>query len=542
MARTPPDPAPSRTPVLTYATPDIRDVVFYIHVNHTLPSYEEPEYGTPYDGVVDTKERFPDHKLVLVTAADESGWVRWYFAADRKDQCKYNLSYVDPSALQQGFVSYTRVYVIPRDELKSRVGFTVNPNSPPNPDTLWDGEDYWEAEELWTAIGFKYGDPDPDKPCHEYLEDFRFTAMKFREVQDKEIQSLYVFLELTFELIYPIRARLYNPWIGDFVETITKTKLHDEVGFDMIGENGHAIEFRDLNNHWSQEIERPDYEKLKIGTTITGAGFDVASCSAFENTKKYVAAGTVESGVDPITGIVTTTTPVNNVVSVVETSPSTPYLMLGKVVTGSVYDPNSGTVKPVTTTYIPTSEIAESSIDSEGNITEYRPVTPCVAKKIERNVKPFNDVTYNTVVNYSFPRVLGSVVIKGWELLLGGTQYHVSFNWLRNAYSGPCTAIVEEKWTKTPPPTPSTPIGMSTTSIQYACPLFSLSSGPCLAPAITVNVFIGNRDPRFESTVDNYTSTASTLTDWPLSFVAQESVRPLSGGWVHRKVTVFSPL
>ena len=107
------NPSPARYPVLTYASPDVGDLVFYIEVESKLKPWKNPTYGELYR---DKDGEYPNHKLVLVTAADEDGWMNWYYAADRDDQGAYNMQFQQPSSSEGGFASYTRTYIVPRED------------------------------------------------------------------------------------------------------------------------------------------------------------------------------------------------------------------------------------------------------------------------------------------------------------------------------------------------------------------------------------------------------------------------------------------
>ena len=191
MASPPPDPSAGRIPVLKYPTPDIRDVVFFIHVNSELAEYDEPSYGTPYEGVSDSKDKFCHHKLVLVTRADDSGWVKWYYAADREEQHKYNFEYADPTASSGEYQNYTRTYFIRRDDI-------VLPD--PDHDILDSQEQVTDSILSIQGEGkLNVGDADPDGPPNQCFGGFVFTGNRVLRVPDAELDSCYVLLVRRFE-------------------------------------------------------------------------------------------------------------------------------------------------------------------------------------------------------------------------------------------------------------------------------------------------------------------------------------------------------
>lgn len=103
------NPAPVVRRVITYPTPVISDVIFYEMRESRLPVYQTPPvYGTPHPDI----NKYPKHKLVHVTAMDEGGWQRWYYAADRSmaEQDIYNYTLRDGE-------EFTRTYVVPRNSI-----------------------------------------------------------------------------------------------------------------------------------------------------------------------------------------------------------------------------------------------------------------------------------------------------------------------------------------------------------------------------------------------------------------------------------------
>lgn len=101
------NPAPVIRRVIVYPTPVISDVIFYEMRESRLPVHQTPpDYGAPHPDV----NKYPKHKLVHVTAADDAGWQRWYYAADRSaaEQDTYNYDLRDTE-------EFTRTYVFPRN-------------------------------------------------------------------------------------------------------------------------------------------------------------------------------------------------------------------------------------------------------------------------------------------------------------------------------------------------------------------------------------------------------------------------------------------
>lgn len=79
-------PAPHRQPVLTWLTPKVDDLLFFVERDARLPEHQKFEFGQAYED----KIRFPGHKLIYVSPQDDTNWSRWYYAADREHQDDYN--------------------------------------------------------------------------------------------------------------------------------------------------------------------------------------------------------------------------------------------------------------------------------------------------------------------------------------------------------------------------------------------------------------------------------------------------------------------
>lgn len=102
--------APNRQKLLTFVSPNVADILFMEVVDAQRVRNGIPEYGTPHP---DT-DRWPDHELVLVKAADDQGlFYQYYYAAKREAQDDYNFEFDQGSQL-------IRTYIIPRDEYFAR--------------------------------------------------------------------------------------------------------------------------------------------------------------------------------------------------------------------------------------------------------------------------------------------------------------------------------------------------------------------------------------------------------------------------------------
>lgn len=100
------------TPVRSFPTPNIDDLVVVVDVDSRLPGYKPLDYGTPHPD----QTRFPGAKLVYQAPIDNADqFVRRIYATDRADQDAYNYA-IKYSSGSPGHPIYIRSYVEPRAE------------------------------------------------------------------------------------------------------------------------------------------------------------------------------------------------------------------------------------------------------------------------------------------------------------------------------------------------------------------------------------------------------------------------------------------
>lgn len=173
-----------RTRVKLFPTAKATDVLFYVECTNVLPKNKNPEYDTPYrDCFPHAPEDFPNHKLVFITPADDTGKQKWYFAADREAQDDYNFAFSDADIGGVKFKSVERTYVIRRD--------SFSPDDPtmgtPMPDT---------PESMF---GTGTGTP-------KVITDYVLAERAMGATPEKELNSLYVFEKRTYVKRTTIRS------------------------------------------------------------------------------------------------------------------------------------------------------------------------------------------------------------------------------------------------------------------------------------------------------------------------------------------------
>lgn len=111
------------TPVRSFPTPNISDLVVVLDVDSRLPGYKPLEYGTPHPD----QTRFPGAKLVYQEPLDGSDqFVRRLYATDRADQDAYNYA-IKYSSGSPGHPIYIRTYVEPRRDYTPQSEGTPDP-------------------------------------------------------------------------------------------------------------------------------------------------------------------------------------------------------------------------------------------------------------------------------------------------------------------------------------------------------------------------------------------------------------------------------
>ena len=98
------------TPITSYPTPEVADIVITVDVDSRLPGYKVLEYGTLYPD----QTRYPGAKLVAQTPIEDDRFIRRVFATDRVNQEAYNYA-IQFSAGEPDYPIYVRTYVEPRD-------------------------------------------------------------------------------------------------------------------------------------------------------------------------------------------------------------------------------------------------------------------------------------------------------------------------------------------------------------------------------------------------------------------------------------------
>lgn len=214
-----------------------------------------------------------------------------------------------------------------------------------------------------------------------------------------------------------------------------------------------------------------------------------------------------------------------------------------EAVEGWTFDPATGRV------FKETQEVVAAGtpgvdIDAAGYFSEVSPVSPYFSIKTTKKSTGLTDeVTYDTIENYSWPAVLQTLQFS--EVIRKGDsgeyteryQYHYR---LKPAYSGPCKAHITEGWSKTKPSVVLN-AAMIPEAIRWDLILLRGSIPACLHPAITLYETTGTSHPIYPYTVGQVDIPATNYIDWPSTIVAAHRVWIADGGFRYRKVLIDAP-
>lgn len=148
------------------------------------------------------------------------------------------------------------------------------------------------------------------------------------------------------------------------------------------------------------------------------------------------------------------------------------------------------------------------------------------------------DRSYDTTVEFYWPAVFNNFLTNDFPKKDGSSVYMVMAVMKHEAYRGPCSATVVEKFVPT-----TAAIIVSTMlplPLHLETPFVSFATEPCLHGEITYTLNISG-DAIYEDVAGAYTYGATLPTDWPDDIIASEVYEPFRGGYFHRKITVKQP-
>ena len=147
---------------------------------------------------------------------------------------------------------------------------------------------------------------------------------------------------------------------------------------------------------------------------------------------------------------------------------------------------------------------------------------------------------YETVEDYYWPGVLAVVRIDTWPLRDGGSEQYALPLYLKEAYRGPCHALITEVWSLIRPDE-DLPDIMMPLPIDLATPFFSLNIGPTLHVGMRFTFTSGTLHPKYEYAGTAYDYPETTPSTWPESVQAPPAVTPYMGGFIKRTALIYPP-
>lgn len=186
---------------------------------------------------------------------------------------------------------------------------------------------------------------------------------------------------------------------------------------------------------------------------------------------------------------------------------------------------------------------ASSVVLATGNVTHifYQEVRCGWWVKVTEVFAAFSR-SYASNVEFFWPGVFdfeSSLWTNAFPLKNGSTQYYSFVQLVKEAYRGPCRAIIEESISDTTVGVEDIEV-MQPLPIQLTTPFISLSIEPTLHDAFDYTLDI-NSDSIYEDVEGVFEYPATTPTDWPASVVGSWTAQPFRGVYFIRKVTVYPP-
>ena len=231
--------------IKNYATPDLRDVIFYEEMTEATFNqgcYELCKTAHPCE------EGF---KLVYIGQTNKQKR-RLYYAADRQDQWKYNYTFKGTSALGgSAYEYYQRLEVIPRCDWivdSTQEQYCAGAADP----------DAGKELECCTEEG---GDPFIPIPAGEHV----LVNVEQARSNIKELDACYVFVVKTYAKLCTLTTVKWDPELEEMVPStvelcpakdVTLPTTPEGEDLNCIDEDGNITEFDHINCDWYRKTTR----------------------------------------------------------------------------------------------------------------------------------------------------------------------------------------------------------------------------------------------------------------------------------------------
>ncbi len=223
------------------------------------------------------------------------------------------------------------------------------------------------------------------------------------------------------------------------------------------------------------------------------------------------------------------------------------------IISGQEFDPDTGNLYPYSKEKVPAGTSGDP-LNSSGTYSEVQPVNSLWSIKTTKQAAGLAGAAsggvstrapYPIVVNYSWPGVLNAsnpFSVFYPPLRAGGYGRAIVVpNYLRDAYDGPCVALVYEQWTQTPPTISTVGNAMFPSPITWEGALLQVRIPPTLHQAFPIWETSGTSHPDYKYYYYQQYEPATTPPDWPQYIDSKVDIRPYFGGYLSRRIRIYNP-
>ena len=529
-----------------YPTPDLRDLIFYEVRDDTVDANKIPdEYGKKH-------RDYPDHRLVLISELDENQRRRWYYAADRDDQYKYNKVISYPYNGRKRFPRITRTII------ERRTSYEDDLTTP----AMGTADTEYASAQLISERQVEVPD---DRLKSLYVAVVRIfdtipdpnDATDLDELEKFGYRVVYPFGDENFPRViwtFPVEIDDYNPAgvgtactidsSGDGGEDYTALKLSDEqMAPGPDGNVGNVTKVYDT-------LPGPTLDTVSKRNPIgIPESFIVSSTTTQENTRKATGSSPTTPSGDPVDAE-------SVVESVVQPEGQSHYLdrlvdTKSSVTVGTLVrerlDPQTGGLITVTQTLVDKSTASGSAPDANGLYTEVQPLSQYKSIQVSGRTTDLaiNTVTWEEQEDVYWPPVLESLTFATIDKFVeigGGDTYAagVYVSYKLKEYAGTSRVVYTRRWFNTAPAAETlTPLVAK--PLRWSFIRFRGSVPACLHSSITLTETIGTADPEYPPQTINETFEATLHTDWPDSRVIRSRITLGDGGFYRTTAVAHKP-
>lgn len=214
---------------------------------------------------------------------------------------------------------------------------------------------------------------------------------------------------------------------------------------------------------------------------------------------------------------------------------------------GYEFDPDSGITLPYSQELVAAGTVP-NGLDGTSQYEEISPLSPIWSVKTTRKstgLASLGSRSWDQIINYTWPAVLVELIFDAVTARNPATSetYTSKYRYraiVRDAYSGPCNALITESWSVSPAFL-STPNQMQPRAMEWDMILSQGAIQPTLHPGITLVETTGTTHPTYPYIVNSVEFPATNFVDWPASILADVSQIPYRGGFKITSTLVYRP-